>query len=149
MLRLHRVGRAHALQQFRREARDAGEAQVLALGQRVADAELAMVRHADDVAAPGLVRGLAVLRQKQHRVRDRHRLAGAHMLELHAAPEMAGAQPQEGDTVPMLRVHVRLHLEHDAGDGFLARIHGAAFRRARARRRRVFLQALQQLQNAK
>jgi hypothetical protein len=38
VLGLHRIARAAGLQKLRREGRDAGEAQRLALGQRVADA---------------------------------------------------------------------------------------------------------------
>ena len=58
------------LQKLGREARDAGEVQLLALGERVADAELAVVRDADDVAGPGLLGELAVVGQEQHRVVD-------------------------------------------------------------------------------
>ena len=38
------------------------------------------------------------------------------MVELHAALEMAGAEPDEGDAVAVLGVHVRLDLEDEAGD---------------------------------
>jgi hypothetical protein len=41
MLGLQRVQRADGLQKFRRKAGDAGEAQRLAFGQRVADAQAA------------------------------------------------------------------------------------------------------------
>jgi hypothetical protein len=43
-------GQPHAAQDFRREARHAEEGDVLALGQRVADPQRAVVRDADDVA---------------------------------------------------------------------------------------------------
>src|SRR3546814_5726454 len=56
------------LQQFRREAGNAGEVQRFALGQRVADPEVAVVRNADDVAGPGVLDHLAVLGQEHQRV---------------------------------------------------------------------------------
>ena len=53
------------------------------------------------------------------------RLAGAGLLELHAAPEFARAQPQERDAVAMVRVHVGLDLEDEAGDFGVGGMHGA------------------------
>src|SRR3546814_8097482 len=78
---------------------DLGELQRLALGQRVADVEITVVGKADDVARPGLLRQLAVARQEQHRVVHVDDLAAARMLQLGAALEVAGAQPEEGDAV--------------------------------------------------
>src|SRR3546814_7240763 len=76
---------------------EAGERQRFALGQRIADVEVAVVGNADDVARPGLLGQLAVARQEQHRVVHVDGLAAARMLQLGAALEVAGAQPQEGD----------------------------------------------------
>ncbi len=90
--------------------------QRLALGQRVADAELAVVGDADDVAGPGVLGELAVAGEEEHRVRHRHRLAGADVVQLHAALEVARAEPEEGDPVAVLGVHVGLDLEDEAGD---------------------------------
>src|SRR3546814_10606108 len=78
---------------------EAGERQRFALGQRIADVEVAVVGNADDVARPGLLGQLAVARQEQHRVVHVDGLAAARMLQLGAALEVAGAQPQEGDAV--------------------------------------------------
>ena len=58
------------------------------------------------------------------------------MLQLHAAAELARAQAQEGDAVAMIRIHVGLDLEHEAGDLVLGRVDGARLGRLRARRRR-------------
>ena len=55
LLRLHGVAELDAAQDLRREARHAAEQDVLALGQRVADAQRAVVGDADDVAGEGLV----------------------------------------------------------------------------------------------
>src|SRR3546814_1801086 len=67
------------------------------------------------------------------------------MLQLGAALEVAGAQPQEGDAVAVVGVHVGLDLEHEAADLVFGRLHLAALRRLRARRRRHVGDALQQL----
>ena len=47
------------------------------------------------------------------------RLAGAHELRLHAALEPARADAHEGDAVAMVRVHVGLDLEDEAGHAVL------------------------------
>src|SRR3546814_7026055 len=70
------------------------------------------------------------------------------MLQLGAALEVAGAQPQEGDAVAVVGVHVGLDLEHEAADLVFGRLHLAALRRLRARRRRHVGDALQQLADA-
>src|SRR3546814_2041009 len=75
-----------------------------------------VVGKADDVARPGLLGQLAVARQEQHRVVHVDGLAAARMLQLGAALEVAGAQPQEGDAVAVVGVHVGLDLEHEAAD---------------------------------
>src|SRR3546814_21010034 len=90
---------------------EAGERQRFALGQRIADVEVAVVGNADDVARPGLLGHLAVARQEQHRVVHVDGLAAARMLQLGAALAVAGAQPQEGDAVAVVGVHVGLDLE--------------------------------------
>ena len=143
LLRLHGVGEPHAAHDFRREARHADEVERLALGQGVADAQGAVIRDADDVAGIGLVGDRAVLGEEEVRRVQADRLAGAHVLRLHAARELAGAQPREGDAVAVVRIHVGLDLEHEgrhlrllrgdaAGVGSLRR--AAAARRRRSRR---------------
>jgi hypothetical protein len=79
-----------------------------------------VIGNADDVARLGGVGDLAVLREEQDRRMDRDRLAQARRRQLHPALEGARNQPHEGDAVAVLRVHVGLHLEDEAGD-FLAR----------------------------
>ena len=116
MLGLHRVACTAALQQFRRERRDACDLDGFAFGQRVANAQLAVVRDADDVAGPCLFRQFTVRGEEQHRVRNRHGLFRAHMCQLHTALEMARRQAQERHAVAVLRVHVGLNLEHKARD---------------------------------
>jgi hypothetical protein len=49
-------------------------------------------------------------------------LAGAHVLDLHPRLEAAGADAHEGDPVAVLRVHVRLDLEDEAGEGLVVRV---------------------------
>ena len=117
LLRLHRVAELDAAQDFRREIRHAEEGDVLALGQRVADAQRAVIGDADHVAGIGLVGERAVLREEELRRRQRDRLAGAHELGLHAARELARAQPREGDAVAVVGVHVGLDLEDEGGHG--------------------------------
>ena len=102
------------------------------LGQRIADPQRAVIGDADDVARTGLVGQLAVLREEQDRRVHRDRLAVPGRRQLHAAPERARAQPHEGDPVAMLRVHVGLHLEDEAGDLVAVGIDRRRARRAAA-----------------
>ena len=76
-------------------------------------AHRAVVGDADHVAGIGLVGDRAVLREEELRRVERDRLAGAHLLDLHAAGELARAQPRERDAVAVVRVHVGLDLEHE------------------------------------
>jgi hypothetical protein len=71
-------------QDLRREGRHAAEVHLLALGQRVADAQRAVVGDADDVAGPGLLGHLAFLGEEEQRRVDRHLLAGADLAQPHA-----------------------------------------------------------------
>src|SRR5206468_3279242 len=91
LLRLHRVGEPNTTDDFRRKAWYADEGDVLALGQRVADTQRAVIGNADDVASKGLVRNRAVLGKEELRARQRHGLAGAHELCLHATGQFSGA----------------------------------------------------------
>ena len=67
LLGLHRILQPHAAQDLRREVGDADDLDRLALGQRVADAQHAVVGDADDVARPGLVDDLALAGEEQDR----------------------------------------------------------------------------------
>ncbi len=95
---------------------------VLALGQRVADAQRAVVGDADHVAGERLLGQRAVAGEEELRRVQRDQLAGAHLLQPHAAHEPAGADAGEGDAVAMVRVHVRLDLEHQRGQVRLRRL---------------------------
>jgi hypothetical protein len=78
----------------------------------------------------------AVLRKEEHcGVLTAHRLAGARLSSsLHAPAEPPGADAQEGDAVAVVRVHVRLDLEDEAGErGSLAGSHACARSPAGAR----------------
>ena len=139
-----RILEADPAQDLRGEARDADEAQLLALGQRVADPQRAVVRDADDVARPGLLGELALLREEEDRAVDRDGLAGARLAQLHAAAEAARADAHERHPVAVVGVHVGLDLEHEARDRRLLRPDRAGLRRLRARRRRRRREAAEQ-----
>ena len=140
MLRLHRVLDPHPAQDLGREARQPGDPDLGALGQRVAEAQDAVIGDADDVAGPGLLGQVALARQEEHRVLHGYSAAGAQILQLHAALEMPRAQPHKGDAVAVLRVDIGLHLEHEPGNrrfsGQYRPRPGSVYRRLRPRRRR-------------
>jgi len=54
--------------------------------------------------------------EEEHRVGDRQFLVRAHIAQLHAAAELAGAEAHKGNAVAMVGVHVGLDLEYEACD---------------------------------
>ncbi len=123
MLGLERILDAHALQDFRREVGQALEADRTTFRQTVANAQDAVVRDADNVAAIGLFGQLAIRRKEHDRRIDRQLLAGVLHLQLHAALELARAQFQHGDTVAVIGVHIGLDLEDKACDFLFRRLY--------------------------
>ena len=136
LLGLHRIFQPHAAQDFRREVGDADDLEGLALGQRVADAQHAVIGNADDVAGPRLVDDFALAGEEQDRRIDRQDLRRAHLRQLHAATELAAAQAQEGNAVAVVGIHVGLDLEHEARDLGLGRLDRPRLGGLRPRRRR-------------
>src|SRR5690606_35984114 len=128
MLGAHRIERADALQQFRREARNAGEADILTLRQRIADTQIAVVRDTDDIAGPGFLRQFPVLRKEQYGIVDIEGFLAPHMFQLRAAAEMAGDQPHKGNAVAVLGVHIGLDFKDKPADLLLQRRYFAACR---------------------
>src|SRR6266581_6812229 len=116
MLRLHRVVEFDPPQDLRREIRDAGDADRLALGQGVADPEAPVVGDADDVAGPGLFGEVALAGEEEHRGLYRHQASGADVLQFHAALKAARGDPHKGDAVAVLRVDIGLNFEHKTYD---------------------------------
>ena len=102
LLRFHRVVQPDPAEDFRREIRHADEGDILALGQRIADPQGAVVGDADDVAGEGLVGDLAFAREEELRRVQRNLLAGAHLLQPHAAHQPAGTDAREGDAVAVV-----------------------------------------------
>src|SRR5471032_3084157 len=148
LLYLQWIADAHRAEEVRREVRDAGEGQQLALGERVADLHVTDIRQADDVAGVGLLYLFARRGHEGDHRRDLDLAPEAQMLDLHAALEPSRAHAQEGDAVAVGRVHIGLDLEHEAGEGLLGRIDHAHGGIAFARRRRPFDQRRQNLAHA-
>ncbi len=124
LLGFQRVTQAYAAEQFRGEVRDTGEAQHFAFGEGVTDLDGAVVVQADDVASIRFFQLLTLGGEEGQGVADAHVLAGTHVAHFHAFFVFAGADTHEGDTVAVLGVHVRLDLEHEAGEFLFHRLHG-------------------------
>ena len=104
---------------------------------RVADAELSGIDQPDDVAGVGDVDRLAVAAEEPVGARRANQLADAAV----GAPSCpcvnsARADAHERDAIAMPRVHVRLDLEHEAGEAIVGRADDAGVAFARLRRRR-------------
>ena len=148
LLGLHRIAELHAAQNFRREVRHAEKFELLALRERIADTQRAVVGNADDVAGKSLVGHRAILREEKLRRRQCHRLAGAHQLGLHAAAQLARTQPRKGDAVAVIGIHVGLDLEHEGGHAILVRHDLARAGGLRPRRRRETRERIEQILDA-
>src|SRR6266446_9375794 len=103
-----------------------------------------MIGDADDVARPGFIDDLALLREEEDGVVHADHLAGARLFQLHAAAKAPRAEPQERHAVAMVRVHIGLHLEDEAGDLIFQWLNVARLRRLRPWRRREAAQRLKQ-----
>ena len=119
-----------------------------AFREGVPDADGPVVVDADDVAGVGRLHVLAVRGHEGQRVGDLHVPPDAHVTHFRALGERPGTDAQEGDAVAVVRVHVRLDLEHETGERGLGRIHRARLRRPRQRRRRVRHEVVQQFLHA-
>jgi hypothetical protein len=109
--------------------------QGFAFGEGVADMQLSVVVDADDVARHSIFHAGALVGHEDDGVGDLHVLAGAAMAHFHVGAVAPGADAEEGDAVAVLRVHVGLDLEHEAGELRFGRFDHALDCLARLRRR--------------
>ena len=144
LLRLHRVVVLDILEQLRRERRQSAEVQLLALGQRVANLEDAVVGQSHDVARPGLVDGRLALRHELRRRGEAQRLALTHMQVGLVALELAAAHLAEGYARAVVGVDVGGNLEDEARELGLVGLHVTLLGLGGLRRRGYLDKAVQQ-----
>src|SRR3989344_1971161 len=123
LLGLDRVARARGAKQLRREIRNALEAQGLALGEGIADLQLAVVVDADDVAGNGVVHAHAFVGEERARVGELDLASEALVLHLHARGVTPGTNTEERDAVAVPGIHVCLDLEYKTGERRFRRLH--------------------------
>src|SRR5690606_1075900 len=102
LLRPQRVLDPYASEVLGRERGDPREPEVLALSERVADADRPVVRDADDVAGEGGLDALAVAGEERRSVGEAEVAAEAEVPHLHPPLEPAGADAEEGDAVAVV-----------------------------------------------
>ena len=113
LLGAQRVLQHHRHEQLGRKKRQSGELQVdRAIGDGVAQLHAAVGGEAHNVARIGFVDGLAALAHEGHHAGRAQLFGGALHLQLHARRVLAGGHAHKGDAVAVVRVHIRLHLEH-------------------------------------
>ena len=105
------------------ERRDAREFELLALGEGVADLEVARIVQADDVARVGEVDDRFLFGHEGRRRGELELLAAAYVQVVMVALERPGADFQEGDAVAVVGVHVGVDLEDEARHLLLGRLH--------------------------
>src|SRR4051812_38689193 len=121
---------------LRREPRDAAELQFGIRRQGVANPKRAAIQHTDHVAGPRLLDRRSLAREKLLRRREADHLVGPNMLHLHPRLEPAGTDAHEGHAISMLRIHVRLNLEHEPGELLIRWMYEPRRRFSRRRLRR-------------
>ena len=124
LLALHGVLGGHPHEVLRLEGGDAGVFELLAgNGNGVADGEQARVEHADNVAGVGLFHNFPLGGHHLLRLAQPQLLAGLHMVIFGVPLELAGANPHEGQPVPVGLVHVGLNFEDEGGEILAEYIH--------------------------
>src|SRR6266508_2803579 len=93
--------------------------------ERVTDGELSGVDEADDVSGVRDADRFAVAPEKAICPTGAYRTADAAVEHDHVLREPAGADAHECHAVAMPRIHVRLNLEHEAGEPLVGRRHDA------------------------
>ncbi len=137
VLAAKRIGDHDAREVLRREAGDAAEGDVALERERVGDAQVAAIENADHVARKRFLDFGAFTGEELLRLCQPERLLGARQRDRHPRLEAAGADAHEGDPIAVLRIHVRLDLEDEAGELRVGRLDLAApVDRARQRPRR-------------
>jgi len=98
------------------EARDLVVADAAVLRKCVADAEFAVADEADDIARPGFVHRLALAAEKLVGRGETDGFAVRWCVTTMSRSKLARADAAESDAIAMLRVHVGLDLEDEAGE---------------------------------
>ena len=94
--------------------------------ERVADRELPGIDEADDVAGVGDARSSRGRGRRTGRRATPGAACPTRLLESdHVLGEPARADADERDAIAVPRIHVRLNLEHEAGEALVGRAHDA------------------------
>ena len=115
LFELHRIGIFDITEQLRRKARNADKTQLLAFGKGIADLKVPGIVQTDNIPRVGHIDHRLLLGHKGGRSRKFDSLARRHMQIGLVAFEHPGTDLQEGDTVPVVGVHIGVNLEDEAG----------------------------------
>ncbi len=96
-----------------------------------------MIVQADDVTGKGLFGLRPVSRHERQGVGDADFLRQPRVIHAHASLVSPGTQAQEGNSIAMTGIHVRLDLEHEAGQLAFERFDRPLQSRARHGPRRI------------
>ncbi|MEY3717477.1 MAG: hypothetical protein RL285_1352, partial [Bacteroidota bacterium] len=105
---------------LRRETRDAFEDEAFALGEGIANFEIARIVQTHHIAGISIVHHLLGLGQEHVRVGEFHLLLQSHVFEVFIAFEFARADPQKGNAIAVFWVEVGVYFENKAREfGFI------------------------------
>ena len=145
LLGLHRIGILDIFEHFRRETRQSFEMKFFTGSQRITDLEVSGIRQTDDIAGKSLVHHFLLLRHESCRTAETHHLSETDMLVVGITFETSGTNLHESNTTAMVRVHIGMDLENEAGESILFRIDHPFHSRYRTGRRSDIDKAIQQL----
>ena len=109
----HRVGILDIFEQLGREAGQAFEVQLFALGEGIAYLEITGIGQAHNIAGEGLVDHRLFLCHKGRRTAEPHHLAAAYVLIVGIALEMPRADLHKCDAAAVIGVHIGVYLEDE------------------------------------
>ena len=117
LLSFHGVLGRHPHKVLRLKRGDTGIPELLPRhGDGIADGEQAGIEHADDVAGVGFLHDLALRGHHGLGLAETQLFAALDMVIFRVPLKLAGADPHEGQPVPVGLIHVGLNLKHKGGE---------------------------------
>ena len=117
LLSLHGVLGRHPHEVLRLKRGDTGIPELLPRhGDGIADGEQAGIEHADDVAGVGFLHDLALRGHHGLGLAETQLFAALDVVIFRIPLKLAGADPHEGQPVPVGLIHVGLNLKHKGGE---------------------------------
>ena len=128
LLCLHRIGVLYIFEHLGREAWQSLEMQFLSGSQRIPYLKVPGIRQTDNITRKRLIHHFFLLSHESRRTTETHHLTEAYMLIVRVTLKTTGTNLHKSDTTAMVRVHIRMDLENEAGEIILIRVYHTLYR---------------------